>query len=78
MAYEGPLPTPPWKLIPQVLKKINQDRVQDSVMVTPTWSTQFLWPMVLKRNKMEPLVFNLKNFSVTAWRLSSAGRTRQN
>ncbi|KAG1186716.1 hypothetical protein G6F70_009599 [Rhizopus microsporus] len=68
---------PPWKLIPQVLKKINQDRVQDCVMVTPTWPTQYWWPMVLKRNKAQPLVFNLKkNFSVTVWRLSGCTRRK--
>lgn len=32
---------PPWKLIPKVLRKIDEDQVQEAVLVTPNWPTQF-------------------------------------
>ena len=62
---------PPWKLIPRVIQKFKQDRVQEAVLVTPFWPTQFWWPMVMRHSRHRPLVLPIsKRFQLTAWKLS--------
>lgn len=66
---------PPWKLIPKVIRKIQEDQVKSAVLVTPNWPSQFWWPLVLHRSQAAPLTFQLnKQWSLTAWLLS--GRTK--
>ncbi|CEP13870.1 hypothetical protein [Parasitella parasitica] len=37
---------PPWQLIPRVTHKLQEDKVNMAVLVTPNWPSQYWWPMV--------------------------------
>lgn len=39
---------PPWELIPQVLKKIQQEKLKQAVLINPLWPSQFCFPMIMK------------------------------
>lgn len=61
----------PWKLIPKALRKLKADRVKTAVLITPSWQSQFWWPMVLHQSIAKPLTFKVnKLWSLTAWKLS--------
>lgn len=61
---------PPWKLIPQVLHQITNQRIQDTTLITPHWTTQYWFPMILKMKYINPpLMFQLGRWKMIAWRL---------
>ena len=62
---------PPWKLIPKVLHMFNRQKVQDIILMTPYWKTQFWYPMILTLTKEPPLIIPInKKWNLTAWKLS--------
>ena len=61
---------PPWRFVPQVLHKLQQDAVQDAILVTPTWPSQFWWPMVLQWKRGRPLhLTSARTGNLTVWLL---------
>ncbi|KAG2223257.1 hypothetical protein INT45_006983 [Circinella minor] len=69
---------PPWRLIPQVLRKAVQEKIEEAVLITPQWKTQFWWPLIQRYCKGKPMVINIKHkkWNLVAWRLLIArGRT---
>lgn len=69
---------PPWKLIPQVLKKIHEQRLKQAVLVTSWWSSQFWFPMILRMKHMQhPIIWKInQKWSLAAWRLLTASGYR--
>lgn len=62
---------PPWKLIPQVLRRFQQQKVQEAILVTPFWPTQYWYPMILQMTRTKPLLFQIsKTWRLAAWKLS--------
>lgn len=69
---------PPWRLIPKVIQKLQQDRVKTAILVTPTWPAQYWWPLVLHHSQDRP--FHMKvsqSRRLTAWRLCSTGKSKK-
>ncbi|KAG1253809.1 hypothetical protein G6F68_011153 [Rhizopus microsporus] len=64
---------PPWKMIPQVLKLIKQQRLTRVVLVTPLWPSQFWFPMILNMKHLNPpIIWKVnKKWSLAAWLLST-------
>ncbi|KAG1246026.1 hypothetical protein G6F68_014809 [Rhizopus microsporus] len=64
---------PPWKLIPQVLKKIKEQKLKEVVLITPMWPSQYWFPIILKmKHRQYPLVWQVnKKWTLAAWRLST-------
>jgi 16S rRNA C967 or C1407 C5-methylase (RsmB/RsmF family) len=48
---------PPWKLIPQVIKMIQKQRLHKVVLETPLWPSQFWYPMILEMRHLQPPYF---------------------
>lgn len=63
----------PWKLIPQVLRQIKVQKLQQAVLVTPFWPSQFWFPMILKMKHLDnPIIMKTsKKFYLAAWILST-------
>jgi hypothetical protein len=68
---------PPWRLIPQVLRKIQQDKTKEVTLITPFWTSQFWFPMLLKMKQVStPIIWETKQWNLIAWRLSTrSGKT---
>lgn len=67
---------PPWRLIPHVLQRIQQQQVKKAIMITPYWPMQHWWPMLMNQALKGPIAIHLtKNKILAAWLLSSK-RTR--
>lgn len=62
---------PPWKLIPQVLRKLQLDRTREVTLITPMWPTQFWFPMLLRMKQLSPpIVWQTNRWSLIGWHLS--------
>lgn len=72
VATSGPIITPlPWKVIPQVFRKLQSDREQRALLISPYWPTQFWWAQLLNQAHGPPLctqISGTKTFA--AWILS--------
>ena len=51
-----PYAFPPFCLISRVLKKVNTDKVQKMILITPLWTTQTWYPLVLSMSTQNPLL----------------------
>lgn len=69
---------PPWNLIPKVLHQFRQQRVAEAILVTPWWTTQFWFPMILQLTNESPILMPInRKWTLAAWRLSrNAGKQR--
>ena len=47
---------PPLSLINRILKKVRQGKVEQMIIVTPTWQTQPWYPLLLERSMRCPLL----------------------
>ena len=53
--YASP-PPPSFSLISRILKKVRQEKVEQMIIVTPTWQTQPWYPLLLDMSMQCPLL----------------------
>ena len=51
-----PFAFPPYSLISQILKKICQEKVEQMIIVAPTWQIQPWYPVLLDLSEQYPLL----------------------
>ena len=77
---KGAYAHPPWKLIPQVLRKIKIERCQ-VVLVTPMWRSQPWWPELIRMIDANPIIVEhhphlylppteLSRWNIVIWRVN--------
>ena len=54
-SYASP-PPPSFSLTNQILKKVRQEKVEQMIIVTPTWQTQPWYPLLLDMSMQCPLL----------------------
>ena len=47
---------PPFNLISRILKKVRQEKIEQIIIVTPTWQTQPWYPLLLELSMQWPLL----------------------
>jgi ribonuclease HI len=56
---------PQWKLIPRVLRKIEADKTRDVTLITPFWTSQFWFPMLLRMNQLAtPIIWETSQWNL--------------
>ena len=55
----APYANPPWKLIMQVLLKIQEEQ-KEIVLVVPEWTSAPWWPLILRRMRGSPVIIGPK------------------
>jgi hypothetical protein len=59
---------PPWKLIPRVIRKIQESKIKKAVLITPLWSTQFWWSLLFRSNIKQKFFYYIILSENKAWR----------
>ena len=54
----------PWKLTPQVLKHLKEQKIKREVLVAPLWPSQFWFPLILRMKHIQPPI---------VWKISQKG-----